>query len=115
MIKIKKIKALSPTLREKKRYIVYEIIADKKFMFNDIKKTIDNANMRFLGELGLAKSGIIHIDSFKNNRGILKVNNKYVNELKVSLGLIKNINNEKVIVNTVSVSGVLNKAQKRLE
>ncbi len=84
-------------------------------MYNEVKKAIDEANLRFLGELGLAKSGVIHIDIFKDNKGILKVSNKFVNELKVSLGLIKNINNQNVIVNTISVSGILNKAEKRLE
>ena len=113
--KIKRIKPISPALREKKRYLVYEVVSDKKFMYNEVKKAIDEANLRFLGELGLAKSGVIHIDIFKDNKGILKVSNKFVNELKVSLGLIKNINNQNVIVNTISVSGILNKAEKRLE
>ena len=84
-------------------------------MYNEVKKVIDEANLRFLGELGLAKSGVIHIDLFNDNRGILKVSNKFVNELKVSLGLIKNISNQNVIVNTIGVSGILNKAEKRLE
>ena len=114
MIKIKKIKTISPTLKEKKRYLVYEIISKRQFMFEDAKKAIDEANLRFLGELGLAKAGIMHIDLYNHNKGILRVNNKFISELKMSLGLIKNINNEQVIVNTISVSGILNKAEKRL-
>jgi ribonuclease P/MRP protein subunit POP5 len=113
VIKIIKIKTLSPTLREKKRYLVYEIISNKKFMFNDVKNSIDSANLRFLGELGLAKAGIIHLeDAYNNNKGIMRVNNKYINELKMSLSLIKSINNDKTIVNTLYVSGMLNKSKK---
>ncbi|MEK6974605.1 MAG: Rpp14/Pop5 family protein [Nanoarchaeota archaeon] len=114
MIKIGNIK-LSPTLREKKRYVVYEIVSGKKFMLNEVKTTVNNANQKFLGELGMARAGIIHIDNlYKNNKGILKVSNKYVNELKLSLALIKSINNDKVIFNTIYTSGILKKAQKHM-
>lgn len=83
-------------------------------MFNEIKNTIDSVNLRFLGELGMARAGIMHIDNlYKENKGILRVNHKYVNELKISLALIKNINNEKVIVNTIYTTGIIKKAQKR--
>ena len=88
--------------------------SEKKFKHNDIKKTIDQANLLFLGQLGLAKAGVIHLDLFNDNRGILKVSNKSLNEVKMSLSLIKEINNCKVIVDTISVSGILNKAHKKL-
>ena len=113
MIKIIKIKTLSPTLREKKRYLVYEIISNKKFMFNDVKNSIDAGNIKFLGELGLAKAGIIHLEeAYNNNKGILRINNKYINEIKMSLSLIKSINNDKVIIKTLYLSGMLNKSKK---
>ncbi len=116
MVKIIRIKPISPSLREKKRYLTYEIISQNKLSFNEAKSSIDSANLRFLGELSMAKYGIIHLDElYHENKGVLKVNHKYVNELKTSLALIRQINNDKVIVNTINISGMINKSKKMLK
>ena len=46
-------------------------------------------------------------------KGIIKVNHKHVDELKSALTLIEKINNKKVIVKSLGVSGILNKAEQR--
>lgn len=102
-----------PSLKEKRRYIVYEIISDKNtnFNFNDVHKEIKNKILAFLGENSASKAGVIMLNEWKNNKGIIKVNNKYVDMVRTSLMLIKNINNENVIVRTKGVSGLLNRAK----
>ena len=109
--KINKVKPLPPTLRESKRYVVYKIIGENSMNFNDMKSLIDNQCLKFLGELNYAKAGLVHIEEFKNNMGIIKVNNKYTNEVKTALSLISNLNNKKVLFDTVGVSGTLKKAR----
>ncbi len=106
------IKPILPSLREKKRYIVYEILSDQKMSFNNIKSSINKAVLGFLGELGYAKSGLIIMDMFKNNKGVLRTNHKEVDNIKASLALIDKINNEKVIIKSNLVTGVLNKAKR---
>ena len=64
------------------------------------------AMMQFLGEWEYAKANILILDDFKKNRGIIKVNNKYVDKVKVSLMLIKSF-----VIETRGVSGTLKKAR----
>lgn len=112
--KIQKIKQIIPSLKEKKRYVVYNIISDSKVDFMDAKDAIDSQNLRFLGELTLSKANIMHINElYDNNKGVIKVDNKYLNELKMSLSLIKEIKAKKAIVNPIFVSGVLKKIKNK--
>lgn len=111
-----KIKPLLPTLREKKRYLVYDVVSKHKF--NDaihVTKAILDASKEFLGNLGMAKAGIIPIDHWNASlqRGIMRVNNKNVDNLKASLIFVKAINGEEVIVRSVGASGILKKAQQK--
>ena len=112
-----KIKPLLPSLREKKRYIAYEIISKSRFNnTTEINKSILDASKEFLGSLGMAKAGILPLDDQWNasmQRGIIKVNHKHINELKASFIFAKNIDNENVIIRSVGASGVLKKAQKK--
>ena len=97
-------KPILPTLKEKKRYVVFEIISNENFDDATTKKFIYDECLKFLGELGISRAELMFVeDQFKNNKGILKVNNKYVDEIKLSLSLIKSINGKKVIVNVIGV------------
>ena len=109
-----KIKPLLPSLREKKRYLAYEVISNSKF--NDavsVNKAIYDAANVFLGNLGMAKAGIIPINdkwNDKTQRGIIRVSNKHVDELKASLIFVKNIQGKDAMVKSVGASGILKKA-----
>ncbi|MCH8003629.1 MAG: ribonuclease P protein component 2 [Nanoarchaeota archaeon] len=109
-----KIKPLLPSLREKKRYLAYEVISNSRF--NDavsVNKAIYDAANVFLGNLGMAKAGIIPINdkwNDKTQRGIIRVSNKHVDELKASLIFVKNIQGKDAMVKSVGASGILKKA-----
>jgi len=106
-------KAVLPSFREKKRYLAFEIISKDKSSFTAVKDAILTSCKEFLGTLGMAKAGIIIIGEKFNKekqKGLIKVNNKYVNELKASLALIKTINKKITIVKSLGVSGMLTKA-----
>lgn len=83
---------------------------DAKAVSNEIiDKSLD-----FIGQLGVARAGIQVLDwNAKSQRGLIKVNHKYVDEAKSSLAFIKTINNQKVIVNSVGVSGIIAKAKEK--
>jgi ribonuclease P/MRP protein subunit POP5 len=107
-------KPLLPSLKEKKRYVVFEIISDKKISQKDLEKGIQENVTKFLGELGIAKSGFILLkDAIKENKGIIRTNVKYQDEMKMALSLIKTMGKEKAIVNVIGVSGILNKAKSK--
>ena len=112
-----KIKPLLPTLREKKRYLAFEIISKSKIDdFSKVKEAILESATRFLGESGMAKAGILILpDKFnrEKQRGIIRISHKMTNELRASLTLIKRINEQDVIVRSLGLSGILKKAEKK--
>jgi RNase P/RNase MRP subunit POP5 len=112
-----KTKPLLPSLREKKRYLAYEVISSHRF--NDameLSKAIYDTAKEFLGDLGMAKAGIISMqDQFnqKSQKGVIRVNNNHIDELKASFVFLRAINGHDVIVKSVGASGVLKKTQQR--
>lgn|SRR3989338_4007471 len=109
-------RALLPSLKEKKRYIVFEITANKKINdFRLISRAIWNSSLDFLGQLETGKAGLwILADKWnvEKQKGILRINNKYVDKIKASLTMIAKIGRQNVIVRSVGVSGILNKAER---
>jgi|SRR3989344_610924 len=101
-------KTILPTLKERNRYLVYEI-KNSSHNFNEIKNEIKKAMLQFLGEFEYAKANILILDDFKENKGIIKANNKYIDKVKVALMLIRNFT-----VETKYVSGTLKKARFKL-
>ena len=112
-----KIKPVLPSLREKKRYLVFEIVSETKIDdLNKITEAILNSCHKYLGEMGMAKSGLLILNDKYNKekqRGIIRVNNKMLDNLKAALCFIKEIDNKQVIVKSVGVSGILKKAQSK--
>ena len=111
-----RVKAVSPSLREKKRYIVYEILSKNKIKaFSSVSRAIWASTLSFNGELETGKAGIWLIPEkydAQSQRGIMKVSNKYVEKAKAALALVNKIDNQKVIIRSVATSGILNKAER---
>ena len=110
-----KIKPLSPSLREKKRYLVFEVLSEAKIKdFSKVKDSILETGSFFLGKLGMAEAGIILMEDkydANKNKGIIRVNHKHVHHLKSVLTLVKKIDDNEVIVRSIGVSGILKKAE----
>lgn len=112
-----KIKPLLPSLREKKRYLVFKVISEKGIdNINSIKESIFLSYNNLFGEIGMAKAGLLMLNDKYNKelkRGIIKVNNKMLNNLKASICFIKTIEKQNVIVKSIGVSGILKKAESK--
>ena len=107
-------KPLLPSLKEKKRYLSFDIISEGKFSVDDVSKAVISETLSFLGTFGSAKAGIMFLkDKYNNNKGIIKTSHKYVDKVRTSLSLIKEIDNKEVIFRTNVVSGILKKAVAR--
>ena len=115
---MEKIKPLIPTLREKKRYITFEIISkNHDFGFSDINYAIKREFKELYGTSGEAKAGIIIISKKydeKKQRGIIRINNRHIDRLKISLAMVKRIRNTDVILRTLITSGMLKKATEKI-
>jgi len=106
---------IKPSHREKKRYVKFQILPkEMKLEENEVEKAIIKECHDFLGDYGMAKAGIVFLrEKFNKEKkeGIIRVNNKYVNKLKMALGLIKKINNKKITIHIPKVSGIIKKLQ----
>ena len=102
---------LLPSLRQKKRYIAFEIISDKQFTTAEVETAALQAITEFIGQLGMAKSAPLFVkEQYANNRFVLKVNHNFVKEIISALTLVTEINRAKVIIKSVITSGMLKKA-----
>lgn len=109
----KKQKPILPSLREKRRYIVYEVKSDNDLPFNQVKDSINKETESYLGKLTASKAGLIFLDDWTNQMGIIKVNNKYEDYIKAVFTQINKIQDQNVLVKSIGVSGILNKARKK--
>ena len=114
----KKLKPLPPTQRDKRRYLVFQILSKNNFTLKQTSESINDTLKDFIGILGVAGAGIRILTkrwSQKTQKGIIMINNKYLNELKASLTLITKINNKSATIQSLGVSGILKKTKRFLE
>lgn len=111
-----RLKPLSPTLKEKKRYLAFEIVSEGKIKaFSEVSKQIWASVLSFVGTKGAARLGLKFFSEKYNpnsQRGLIRVIHTGIDELKAALALITSIEQQKVIVRSVGVSGILAKAEK---
>ncbi len=100
---------IEPVLREKKRYVIFEV--EKKMDYDTIKEKIFKEALTFLGQKGTGEAGLILLPELWNGRrGVIRVKHNMVNELKVVLGLIKGCK-----IKPLKTTGTLKKAKKIME
>jgi len=109
------LKPILPSLREKKRYLVFEVISKDRMTDADaVSSAVYSNSLQFLGQLGTAKAGIMVLNNKWDpelQRGIIKVNHKHVDAVKAALVLADNIEGKDIIFRSLGVSGILRKAE----
>ncbi len=112
-----KLKPILPSLREKKRYLVFEVVSKEKINdANAVANEIYSHSLQFLGQLEAAKAGIMVLNNkwiAHLQRGIAKVGHKHVDAVKASFVFIDKVNNQSVIFKSLGVSGILRKAESK--
>ena len=112
-----KLKPVLPSLREKKRYLVFEVISNESIKdFAPVSNALWHYSLQFLGQLGVAKAGIIPLENkWEPNlqRGIIKVSHKHVDAVKAALTFGDKINGKEMIFRSLGVSGIINKAERK--
>lgn len=101
-------KPIKPSSKERKRYILFKLKSNTKVEKNDVQKLVIQAGLQFLGELGMARSGLQFLPKTWNKTnmtGIIKTGHKFVNETKAALALIRG----KIAVSTIRTSGSIDK------
>ena len=116
MQKKTKIKVLTPTLREKKRYLVYSVdyFGNKASESLKLKNTVNKGLLDFLGTFGYANAGVMFIKG-SGKKGILRVDRKHVDHVRTSLMAVKKIDSKDITIRCNGLSGSVNKANQIYE
>ena len=72
----KKMKALKPSAKENKRYLLVE--------GKNLKQNIEKSILEFIGVLGMSKVGLSFIEQ-KNNSAVICINREMVDKVRASL------------------------------
>ena len=109
---MKKLKILPPTLRERKRYIAFQVIpeTEEDFAYSDLEAGIWNTMLDFLGEDGVAKTSMWLLKDTWNPKtriGVIKCNYKSTEAIITSLGLIDRLGDNRICFKILGISGTV--------
>lgn len=94
------------TLKEKKRYIRFQVICEENFKREEIVTDIWNSCLEFLGEFGASRTSL-WVHEYENKEGIVSCNTRSVDEIIMCLSLVEEIGNKKVHIKITGVSGTI--------
>ncbi len=109
-------KILPPTLRENKRYLAFEIISEEKLDFGEVLNAFWHSLLNVVGELGASKANIWFVkDTWedKNQRGLIRCSNNYLEYVRSATALIDRIGDVRVVPYTLGVSGTMKAAKRK--
>lgn len=105
-----KLKTLIPTLRQKKRFIRFQIKAEKKLTFEEFEKGFQKLLIEYLGILNFGKAGVWILKDkfdFEKQEFILRINNKFEKEICGITSLLEEINQIKINLISIKISGTI--------
>ena len=105
-----KLKILLPSLRERKRYILFKVISEEPINYTFLKEAITSSILKFYGELGFSKLSLKFLDERWNEKeqvGIIQCNNLSVPSVITALGLVQRIGEARVNIKVLKISGTI--------
>ncbi len=106
-----------PSLREKKRYIIFKVHSNEKLDYASMHNAAWNSLINWLGERDLSKANVRIIKNLWDSNkqiGFIQCSPKFVDSVKVSLGLVHQIGDQRVIFQTLRVSGTIKSGKTKL-
>ncbi len=107
-------KLLPPSMREPKRYIVFEVISENPVNYSDVMNSVWSSMLSFLGENGSSEANIWIIQNLYDEsaqRGVIKCRHTHVEELRVILSLIQYVGETKAAIKILGVTGTIKSAK----
>ena len=109
-------KKLPPSLRTKKRYIVFEIISEHPVEYIDFVNAFWDSMLSLSGELGSSENNVWIIQNLydkKNQRGVIRCRHDRVEYVRSSLASMQIIGESKSIVRIPGVTGTVKSARSK--
>lgn len=109
-------KTLPLSYREKKRYITFEILSEEKIELEELIKSVWSHTINFIGVLGVAKTNLKFLNDFydeKKQRFVVRCLPRDTEFVRLALALVSEINEKKVVLRSLGVTGTLKSARIR--
>jgi len=110
----KRPKKLPPSLRTKRRYIVFEIISEHPMEYSDFVNAVWASLLNFLGEATTSDARIWIIQNLydlKNHRGVIRCKHDSVEQVRAALTLIQMVGETKAVIKILGVTGTIKSAK----
>jgi RNase P/RNase MRP subunit POP5 len=114
----KRMMPLYPTQLEKRRYVVFEMLAEQncdgsKISIMSAAKAINDTLLYYCGKVQYAKTQLQYLPQLSTATAeVFRVNNGYEQYLRASFCMIDEIEKTKVIIRSALSTGILDKAKK---
>ncbi|MFH0956844.1 MAG: Rpp14/Pop5 family protein, partial [Candidatus Aenigmatarchaeota archaeon] len=105
-----------PSMKEKKRYVVFRVTGEKRPGYDEVKGAVMDSALGWMGEKGVSLSALRLLRNLwdqERMEGWLSCTPKSVDDVKLSLALIHQIGDSRVIFRTVSVTGNIKSGKKK--
>ena len=109
-------KILPPTLRDRKRYLAYQVVSDSKLEFSEINNAIWYSIMNFMGEKGASEADVWIIkNTYEEERkiGLIKCSHTSVEDVRTALALVQKMGENRMIIRVLGISGTMKAAKKK--
>jgi ribonuclease P/MRP protein subunit POP5 len=109
---INNVKRLPPSLRSRKRYIAFRLIAERNIDARQLASALNSSMLSLFGECFAAGSNV-RVEQFDGEKGIIRCNRDALERVMMALTLISEIESVKVIPLTLGVSGTIKRCRKK--
>jgi ribonuclease P/MRP protein subunit POP5 len=107
---------LSPNLRERRRYMAFQVLCKTDIPPSDIAGAIWHSILNFLGEMGTAQAEVWLVKSVydeKNRMGLIRCGHTAVEHVRAALALVSRIGDVPVTIKVIGISGTISAARKK--
>ena len=105
-------KVLPPTLRDKKRYLAFELISEKPVRREDLIRELFSASGSLLGDVGSSECAI-RLLAFDDSKGIVRCSPERTDNTRAVLATIMDVKGTRVLCHVLGISGTVQGATKK--
>ncbi len=110
------LQTLPSSLREKQRYIVFELLSDETHDLGAVVDAVWETTLNLLGEHGVAEAEpwvLKDLFDVEQQQGAIRVHKDHVPVVRASLALITRINGTDTTVHVLGVTGTMDSAERK--
>ena len=99
-------KILPPTMRQRKRYLAFELISKEKISRDELIRELFSSMGSLLGDAGSSECGM-RLLTFEDSKGIIQCAHKRTEQTRASIATITTIGGRQVLINIFGTSGTV--------